>query len=70
MTWRYDGPQGRDEAPSVLTVEFREEGAYATELTLTHARARDAAMRDRLAAGWTGCLDKLDGLFDKARRTA
>ena len=63
MTWRYDGPHGADDVPSLLTVELRERGPDATELTLSHARARDARVRDLLASGWPTCLDKLEALL-------
>ncbi|HEU4565547.1 MAG TPA: SRPBCC family protein, partial [Gemmatimonadaceae bacterium] len=52
--------------PSLLTVELRALGARATELTLTHARARDPRARELLAAGWPTCLDKLEALLAPA----
>jgi uncharacterized protein YndB with AHSA1/START domain len=63
MTWRYDGPHGADDAPSLLTVELRERVPGTTELTLTHARARDLRTRELLAAGWPTCLHKLAALL-------
>lgn len=63
-TWFYDGPFGRDETPSLLTVEFRAIGADATELTITHEKLRDLEARTGVGAGWTLCLDKLEALFD------
>ena len=63
QTWFYDGPYGRDETPSVLTVEFREVRPGVTELTLTHAKLRDDETSGGASAGWVLCLDKLAALF-------
>ena len=63
MTWRYDGPHGADDEPSLVTVEFREREPGTTELTLTHARTRDQRTRELVAAGWPTCLDKLAALL-------
>jgi uncharacterized protein YndB with AHSA1/START domain len=62
-TWFYDGPFGADTTPSILTVEFREVRPSVTELTLTHARLRDATAGENVTTGWTLCLDKLDALL-------
>jgi uncharacterized protein YndB with AHSA1/START domain len=63
LTWRYDGPHGADDVPSVVTVSLRAVGPGVTELTLTHERARDLRSRELLAAGWPTCLDKLELLL-------
>lgn len=54
------GSQG--EEPSLVTVTFNtyEDG---TELTITHMRIKDAALRDDHKKGWTGCLEKLEKLY-------
>jgi hypothetical protein len=39
-------------------VEFLDRGG-STEVLLTHESFVDAADRDRHAAGWTGCLNRL-----------
>jgi uncharacterized protein YndB with AHSA1/START domain len=62
-TWAYDGPYGRDETPSILTVDFREVRPGVTELTLTHAQLRDKEASEGVGAGWVLCLEKLDALF-------
>jgi len=69
-TWAYDGPYGRDETPSILTVEFREVRPGVTELTLTHAQLRDEKASERGGAGWVLCLDKLAALFDASAARA
>jgi uncharacterized protein YndB with AHSA1/START domain len=62
-TWFYDGPHGRYETPSLVTVDLREVRPGVTELTLTHAKLRDDDTREA-GAGWGLCLDKLTALFD------
>ena len=66
MTWRYEGPHGADDVPSLVTVQLRALSPTSTQLTLTHARARDTKTRDLLAAGWPTCLDKLAALLGDA----
>jgi serine/threonine protein kinase len=41
-----------------VTIELRPNGD-ATDLTLTHERFRDEALRDRHKQGWVGCLSRL-----------
>jgi len=41
-----------------VTIELRPNGD-ATDLTLTHERFRDEALRDRHKQGWIGCLSRL-----------
>jgi uncharacterized protein YndB with AHSA1/START domain len=62
-TWAYDGPYGRDETPSLLTVDFREVRPGVTELTLTHQQLRDTAASEGVGAGWRLCLNNLAALF-------
>ena len=64
-TWFYDGPHGRDETPSLLTVDFREVRPGMTELTLTLAKFRDDVEGASASAGWALCLDELVALFEK-----
>lgn len=55
FTWLENGA---DIGETVLTVEFREAGS-GTDLTLTHERLRDPAVRDAHRGGWEGTLDGL-----------
>jgi uncharacterized protein YndB with AHSA1/START domain len=61
-TWFYDGPHGRDETPSLLSVDLREVRPGVTELTLTHAKLREGDTQEA-SAGWELCLDKLAALL-------
>ncbi len=61
-TWSYDGPYGRDDTPSVLTVDFREVRPGVTELRLTHTRLRDEETKQRVSSGWMLCLDRLTAI--------
>jgi catechol 2,3-dioxygenase-like lactoylglutathione lyase family enzyme len=67
-TWAYDGPNVRDETPSVLTIDFRELRPGVTELTLTHAQLGDDKTSEGVGAGWALCLDQLAGLFNRTFR--
>jgi uncharacterized protein YndB with AHSA1/START domain len=58
-SWRIEG---RDGHPERVTVSFDPAGE-ATEVTVTHERIADAAIRERHAAGWEGCLDGLERLM-------
>jgi uncharacterized protein YndB with AHSA1/START domain len=49
-------------APTLVHVAFNPH-PEGTELVLTHERFVDPAVRDMHAAGWAGCLDKLEVLF-------
>jgi uncharacterized protein YndB with AHSA1/START domain len=62
-SWFYDGPHGRDETPSVVTIDLSEVRPGVTELTLTHAKLREDDTREA-SAGWGLCLDKLAALFE------
>jgi uncharacterized protein YndB with AHSA1/START domain len=63
FTWAWDSPR-RDAHETQVTLEFREHGD-GTNLTFTHERFRDSALRDDHAKGWTGCLDRLVGKISK-----
>lgn len=68
MTWRYEGPHGDDDVPSLLTVELRDGAPGTTELSLRHEQARDVAVRNLLAEGWPTCLDKLAAVLAEEGR--
>jgi uncharacterized protein YndB with AHSA1/START domain len=59
FTWRW---VSTPECLTLVTVELRPlpEG---TELTLTHARFHDEAVRNDHREGWSGALDKLESLL-------
>lgn len=59
FTWRWEG----EDELSRVTVELRPAGAR-TGLSLVHDRISDDATRDRFAAGWRDCLDRLPGWLD------
>jgi uncharacterized protein YndB with AHSA1/START domain len=56
-TWR----AGADQA-SRVTVRF-EPRNEATEVIVVHEQIPDEAIRESHVAGWTGCLDGLEGYF-------
>ena len=59
-TWRWEGaPQ---ESETVVTVEFREEGA-ATNVILTHEKFAVTEERTSHEEGWVGCFTRLEKLF-------
>jgi len=59
-TWIWEGTDGPE---TLVTVEFRDRGSL-TEVVLTHEHFADATDRDRHAAGWNGCLDRLAQVID------
>ncbi|MFO1056084.1 MAG: SRPBCC domain-containing protein [Dongiaceae bacterium] len=61
FTWQWVTFPDRE---SLVTIELRPvpEG---TELTLTHARFFDEAVRDAHRQGWGGALDKLQALLEQ-----
>ena len=64
QSWRYDGTFGRDELPTLLTVELRPLGPALTEVTLTHARIPAAEHYEHVDAGWAEGLTVLAALLD------
>ena len=56
FTWTWEGDSYFGE--TLVTVELFPRGG-ATELVLAHERFPNRARRDRHAAGWTGCFDRL-----------
>lgn len=54
-TWQVEPAAG---VPERVTVRFEQRGGE-TEVSVTHERINDAAMRDRHQAGWQGCFDSL-----------
>ena len=59
-TWRWEG----SEVETLVTVEFEREEAGRTLLTLTHSRFAENEARDEHVDGWTGCLAKLEELWE------
>jgi len=59
-SWAWEGADSP--AETLVAVEFRTRG-QATEIVLSHTLFADAAVRDRHAQGWDGCLGRLAGLF-------
>ncbi len=59
-TWAW---KSTPERQSLVTFELRAVGT-GTELTLTHEKFFDEAARDRHQHGWTGCLGRLEALFN------
>jgi len=60
-TWTYRGPLAEyGDAPSLLTVDFRELSPKLTELTLTHAQLTSDAAKSGTEQGWLSCLDALE----------
>ena len=60
QTWIYEGddpPVTR--IPTLLTVDFRDTGAGATELTIRQDQLPTPEYREGNRAGWASCLDKL-----------
>ncbi len=54
-TWQLEPAAGE---PERVTVRF-EARAGGTEVSITHERIGDAALRERHQGGWEGCLDSL-----------
>jgi uncharacterized protein YndB with AHSA1/START domain len=59
-TWRVGTLAG---PPTLVTVRFAPH-ADGTEILITHERFSAAAIRDMHLKGWSGCLDKLQALFE------
>jgi uncharacterized protein YndB with AHSA1/START domain len=57
MSWRWRGGED-DTGESLVEIELRTV-TEGTELTFTHSRLRDDAIRDSHENGWSGALDKL-----------
>jgi uncharacterized protein YndB with AHSA1/START domain len=63
-TWVYEGSNIEvDSYPTLLTVEFREVGPRATEVTLRQDQLLTAPDREGNREGWRLCYDKLDELL-------
>jgi uncharacterized protein YndB with AHSA1/START domain len=72
MTWSWI-PHGGPTAPaqpSLLTVTLRHAGAGTTELTLVHDRLGEPSPADleEIRHGWTGALDRLEGMHRTERK--
>jgi uncharacterized protein YndB with AHSA1/START domain len=57
MSWRWHG-HADDTGESLVEIDLRAV-IDGTELTFTHSRLRDDAVRDSHEEGWSGALDKL-----------
>jgi uncharacterized protein YndB with AHSA1/START domain len=66
-TWSWEGDHPVKN--SVVTLEFHERGADATEVVLRHEGLPNVQERDSHASGWTSIMDKLAALFDGGART-
>jgi uncharacterized protein YndB with AHSA1/START domain len=60
-TWSWEDGKAVD---TLVTVEFRDLGG-ATEVVLTHERFASAEWRDKHSEGWSGCLLRLESLFQR-----
>jgi uncharacterized protein YndB with AHSA1/START domain len=65
MSWRWAGDD--DSGGSLVEIDLRVI-ADGTELTFTHSRLRDEAIRRSHEQGWTGALDKLERQFSPDRK--
>jgi uncharacterized protein YndB with AHSA1/START domain len=64
LSWIYEGFYGDDTAPSQVTVTLRPaDGGRRTEIEIVHERARDAHMRELIAAGWPSCMDAMEEML-------
>jgi uncharacterized protein YndB with AHSA1/START domain len=61
--WRWTTGAGEPREQSSVTIAFRDLGDL-TEIELTHTGIVGATVRDSHAAGWIGCLDGLDTIFN------
>jgi len=60
FSWAWESTPER---ASLVTIKLSErEGG--TDLTLLHEQFFDEAARDKHNQGWTGCLQKLEALFE------
>jgi uncharacterized protein YndB with AHSA1/START domain len=70
MTWNHEGPASApDKTEALVTVDLREAGRAATELTVTEEPVAPD-QRDDANAAWTGALDALEALLADASREA
>ena len=58
-TWSWESGMATD---TLVSVEFRDVDG-ATEVELTHERLPSEEMRAEHNKGWTGCMNRLGGLF-------
>ena len=58
-TWSWENGMATG---TLVTVEFRDLGG-STEVILTHIRFADSDARDKHAAGWGGCLGRLEKML-------
>jgi len=62
-TWVYEGPMAPDRYPTLLTVDFREVGPRATEITLRQDQLLTPVDREGNREGWRLCFENLDALL-------
>ena len=65
-TWVYEGPNPPVTSyPTLLTVDFRETGPNATEITLRQDQLVTHEDREGNRAGWKACFIKLDAVLTR-----
>ena len=57
FSWRWEGSQ----METIVRVDFKASGSNQTDLTIVHSGFDGEDTRDKHNAGWTACLDKLEG---------
>lgn len=65
-TWQWEEKE-HDVGETLVTVEFNALGGGSTEVVLTHDGLPTAEARTSHESGWTGVLDRLEGLYRPAR---
>ena len=65
-TWVYEGPGAPRPYPTMLTVDFREVGPDATEITLRQDQLLTRIDRAGNTEGWRLCLNQLERLVARA----
>jgi uncharacterized protein YndB with AHSA1/START domain len=58
-TWAWETHGAAEDAPTIVTVEFREPSPGETTVVLTHTGFSDGARRDQHREGWELCLANL-----------
>jgi len=68
FTWQWQ--QGEQTGPeSLVTIDFRNVGAAATDVDITHAAFPTAADRDQHEGGWRHVLARLDDVLNGGDQT-
>jgi uncharacterized protein YndB with AHSA1/START domain len=63
MDWRWADDPDAPKEPGIVTVTLEDAPGGKTKVTLVHERLPNKQAVDSHTQGWTGCLDKLAGLF-------